>query len=123
MEVLCAPGSSGYTLESGSSYDVKFENGVARVVRLQYVTPEGYVMAVDSIYPARALDVLRYGGYQLTGEGSALAGMRSVRMENGETIRLHTQSSRGLYAVTIPMNGARQAAALVRPLQLIAGQE
>lgn len=120
VEVLCAPVSSGYVLESGSAYDVDFEGGVARIVRLQYVTPDGCVLAVDSIYPARALDTLKYGDYHLMPtEGSPVAGMRTVRMENGETVRLHAQSANGLYVVTAPMSAASRLPVLVQPLQLM----
>lgn len=123
VEVLCAPASSGYVLENGSAYDVEFAGGVARVIRLQYVTPDGFMLALDSIYPARAVDVLKYGDYRLQpSEGSPVAGMRTVRMENDETVRLHAQSAHGLYAVTAPLNAAGQLPLLVQPLQMMNAQ-
>ena len=34
--------------------------------------------------------------------GLTLAGLRSVRMENGESIRMHAQGTDALYVVTLP---------------------
>lgn len=143
VPVLCAAGSSGYTLDNGSAYDIRFEKGMARVTQLQYHTEDNITLMIYSIYPARALEVLQYvteGGmlssvnvlpearyelerklakYHLVSEGSALAGMRTVRMENGEMVRLHTQSADGLYAVIVPLEQAASLTNLIRPLQLI----
>lgn len=120
VAVLCAPGSPTLTLESGHSYDLTFENGYGRITRLIYRSQEGVQVQVDSIYPARALALMDGAGYRLSGvAGQSLAGMRSVRMENGSAIRLHAQSAEGLYAVTLPRSAEGSIAALIRPLQLL----
>lgn len=111
---------SGLDFVSGTSYDTAYENGFARRVALIYQTADGQTMTVESIYPARALTLLPKGAYHLASiAGQSLAGMASVRMEDGSTIRLHAQSETGLYCLTVPMMDSSDLAALTRSLQLM----
>lgn len=110
---------SGLTFVSGTSYDTAYENGFARRVVLTYQTYEGQTLTMESLYPARALTLLPKGAYHLASiAGQSLAGMSSVRMEDGSTIRLHAQSETGLYSLTVPMMDSSDLAALTRSLQL-----
>lgn len=119
VPVLQAMSGSGLTLTAGSSYDMAYEGGFARIVRLTYVSAAGQQMQVESIYPARALDLLGKEDYHIGSvAGQALAGMSSVRMENSSSIRLHAQSENGLYAVTVPVMDASTLAEMLRSLQL-----
>ncbi len=123
VPVLQAMSGSGLTLLSGVSCDLAYENGFARRVQLTYQTAMGQQMLVESLYPARALDLLGKGDYHMGSvAGQALAGMESVRMENGSSIRLHAQSETGLYVVTVPMMDSSDLAEAIRSLQL-AGME
>ena len=123
VPVLQAMSGSGLTLLSGVSCDLAYENGFARRVQLTYQTAKGQQMLVESLYPARALDLLGKGDYHMGSvAGQALAGMESVRMENGSSIRLHAQSETGLYVVTVPMMDSSDLAEAIRSLQL-AGME
>ena len=111
---------SGLTLVSGTSYDAAFEDGFGRIVSLQYVNDAGRKMTVESIYPARALTLMGKGNYHLAGvAGQSLAGMKSVRMENGTSIRLHAQAEEAIYAVTVPTMESAELIGFTRSLQLV----
>lgn len=114
----CAPGGT-LTLEGGVSYDLAFEEGVARVLTLRYVTAEGMPLEVTTIYPARALALLRDDSWRLTGAGPAMAGLESVRMEKDGQVRLHAQGPAGVYAVTVQAVPEETLKELLRPLQLL----
>lgn len=119
VAVLSSAGS-GLTLLSGSSCDVAFEGGFARVAELLYQAPDGTTLIATTIYPARALSLLGREDYTLSDQsGTPVAGMATVRMENASTIRLHVQGEEALYAVTAPRVDAATLSALVRSLQLL----
>lgn len=121
VPVLQAMSGSGLTFVSGVSSDLAYEGGFARRVTLTYRTPAGQDMVVESIYPARALELMGKGDYHMAAvAGQSLAGMQSVRMENGSRIRLHAQSETGLYVVTVPAMEASEMAEITRSLQLTA---
>ena len=114
---------SGLTFVSGTSYDTAFEDGFARIVAVKYMNAAGQEMTVESIYPARALSLMGKGDYRLSGvAGQSLAGMRSVRMENATSIRLHAQAEEALYVVTVPKMESSELIALTRSLQLFEGE-
>lgn len=114
---------SGLTLVSGMSYDAAFENGFGRIVSLQYQGGAGETITIESIYPARALSLMPKGDYHLTGAaGQSLAGLKSVRMENASTIRLHAQAEDAIYVVTVPKMESSELIALTRSLQLFEGE-
>ena len=119
VPMMQAMSGSGLVLLSGVSCDLAYEDGFARKVQLTYQLASGQQMLVESIYPARALDLLGKGDYHMAATaGMALAGMESVRMENAHTIRLHAQSEQGLYAVTVPVMDASDLSKALKSLQL-----
>ncbi|MBQ8556539.1 MAG: hypothetical protein IJ438_11800 [Clostridia bacterium] len=113
---------SALTLESGLCADVAFEGGLGRTVTLTYRAEEDITMTVQSIYPARAISLIGKGDYTISGlTGQSLAGLRSVRMENDSTIRLHAQGSDALYVVTVPKVESAVLRQLTASLQLYEG--
>ena len=119
---LYAVDGSGLTLTGGMSYDAAYEDGFARIMILNYTTEVNgrqVTMSVQSIYPARAMEFVQKGDYHIAHvAGQSLAGMQSVRMEDGEHIRLHAQAEEGIYVLTIPAMTADELAAVTRSLQL-----
>lgn len=119
---LYAVEGSKLTLTGGMSYDAAYEDGFARIIILNYTTQlngRQVDMSVQSIYPARALEFVQKGDYHIARvAGQALAGMQSVRMEDGEHIRLHAQGAEGIYVLTVPLMTADELAAVTRSLQL-----
>lgn len=114
---------SGLTFVSGACYDAAFEEGFGRIVSLRYVNEAGREMTVESIYPARALTLMGKKDYHLAGvAGQSLAGMKSVRMENGESIRLHAQAEDAIYVVTVPAMESAELLTFTRSLQLFEGE-
>lgn len=117
----------GLTLQSGVSSDAAYEGGFARTAILTYTAEwngQPLTLTVQSIYPARALSLIPKGDYRIAAvAGQPLAGLQSVRMENGETIRLHAQASDALYVLTVPTAVAADLAALTRSLQLFPVKE
>lgn len=102
-QVMAAMNSPAMTLQQGICEDVAFEDGLGRKVTLTYRTAEGAAVTVVSIYPARALDLVPKADYTFSSTGGlTLVGLRSVRMENGQTIRMHAQGTDALYVVTLP---------------------
>ena len=121
--VMRAVSGSGLTLVSGTSYDAAFENGFGRIVTLRYLNAAGQEMTVTSIYPARALSLMGKGDYHLSAvAGQTLAGLRSVRMENDATIRLHAQGEEAVYVVTVPNVETAELIGFTRSLQLFTGE-
>ena len=121
--VMCPLSGSGLTLVSGISYDAAFEDGFGRIVSLKYANAAGQEMTVESIYPARALSLMGRKDYHLAGvAGQTLAGLRSVRMENDSTIRLHAQAEEAVYVVTVPKMESSELIAFTRSLQLFEGE-
>lgn len=119
---LYAVDGSGLTLTGGMSYDAAYEDGFARIMILNYTTDVNgrqVAMSVQSIYPARAMEFVQKGDYHIAHvAGQSLAGMQSVRMEDGEHIRLHAQAEEGIYVLTVPAMTADELAAVTRSLQL-----
>ena len=114
---------SGLSLVSGMSYDTAFENGFGRIVSLTYVDGMGREMTVESIYPARALSLMGRKDYHLAGvAGQSLAGLKSVRMENNTSIRLHAQAEDAIYVVTVPKMESQELIGFTRSLQLFEGE-
>ena len=122
VAALYAVDGGGLTLAGGMSYDQSYEDGFARIMLLSYTAEVGgkqVQLSVQSIYPARALAFVPKGDYHIARvAGQPLAGMQSVRMEDGEHIRLHAQAEEGIYVLTVPMMTANELAAVTRSLQL-----
>ena len=122
VPVLYAQGGGALTLRSGTSQDMAYEDGFARIITLVYaaqVNGQDAEITVQSIYPARALSLIPKVDYTIAAvAGPSVAGLATVRMENARAIRLHAQSADALYAVTLPKVSSPELGALLRPLQL-----
>lgn len=122
--VMAAMNSSALFFEQGLVQDVPFEDGMGRTVTLAYRTAEGKAVLVTSIYPARALSLIEKDGYTISGTaGLPLAGLRSVRMEAADTVRMHAQGTDALYVVTLPDQSATMLRTLTSTLQLYQGEQ
>lgn len=120
--VMAAMNPAGMTFEQGLCQDVPFEGGIGRTVILSYRTAEGSEVTVMSIYPARALSLVKKGDYTLSAApGLTLATLRSVRMENGRTVRMHAQGPEALYVVTLPARPTDTLRSFTSTLQLYQG--
>ena len=98
------PTTSGWPLVVGTCYDVAFENGRGRILTLTYQASDTIQVTLTSIYPARAIALLEKGDYRISASlGATLAGLRSIRMENAESIRLHAQGEEALYVMITPL--------------------
>ena len=120
--VMAAMHSPALTFAEGLVQDVPFEGGLGRMITLTYSTADGAAVTVASIYPARALSLIAKEDYTISGTaGLPLAGLRSVRMENGRSIRMHAQGTDALYIVTQPVRSAAELRTLTSTLQLYQG--
>ncbi len=117
-QIMAAMQSPALTFQQGLCEDVPFEDGIGRRITLTYATAQGAAVTIVSIYPARALTLIPKGDYIISGTaGLSLTGLRSVRMENASTIRLHAQGEDALYVVTLPRLPASELRALTTTLQ------
>lgn len=120
--VMAAMNTTAMTFQQGLCEDVPFEDGLGRRVTLTYRTAEGAAVTVVSLYPARALALVEKADYTISGTtGLPLAGLRSVRMENAATIRMHAQGTDAIYVVTLPALSAADLRSLTSTLQLYQG--
>lgn len=114
---------SGMTFLSGESHDAAFDEGLGRIVTLRYLTAANQEITVRSIYPARALSLVEKADYVLADvAGQALAGLKSVRMENATHIRLHAQAEDAIYVLTVPKMSSSELISITRSLQLYEGE-
>lgn len=110
----------GVTFVSGRSYDQAFEGSFARRLELTYHTAEGQVILLESIYPARAFDLMTREGYALnTLTQTALAGHSAVQMDGPTGVRFHTQGEDALYIFTAPCLDTETLAELTRATALM----
>ena len=116
--VLSFMSGSGLSFVSGTSADVGLDGGFGRVATLYWQTAEGEPLMLQSIYPASALSLLDNGYHFSNVLGPTLFGMESVRMENGDTVRVHAATETGLYVITVPKDLAPKLSSLCRSLQL-----
>jgi len=101
--LLCPMYGNALVLLEGVCSDVAYEEGFARVATLTFRTETFDTLTVTSIYPARALTLMGKGDYAFSGmAGQPMATLRSVRMEDGSSIRLHAQGEEALYVFTAP---------------------
>lgn len=109
--------AAAWPLVVGTCYDVAFENGMGRILTLTYQASDTIQVTLTSIYPARAIALLGKEDYRISASlGPTLAGMRSIRMENADSIRLHAQGEEAIYVVTMPRleeNSLRSVAGLL----------
>lgn len=124
VAALYAADTSWLNLTGGTSYDLAYGSGFARVLALNYTTTTGERVEVQSIYPARALEFVKRGDYRLSNAlGQSLGGLQSVRMESGTSIRLHVQAAEGIYVLTVPAMTDEELTDITRALQLYAVPE
>ena len=118
VPVLSFMSGSGMSFVSAISADTALDGGFGRVATLYWQTTEGEPLMLQSIYPASALSLLDNGYHFSSILGPTLFGVDSVRMENGDTVRVHAATETGLYVVTVPKDLAPKLSSLCRSLQL-----
>ena len=118
--VMSFMSGSGMVFVSGESADAAWKGQFGRILTLYWQTAEGQPLILQSIYPADALELMGKGDYSFSSvSGPSLFGQTTVRMENGETVRIHLQSAgRGLYALTAPRELTDSLGELTRSIQL-----
>ena len=116
--VMSFMSGSGMTFVSATSSDVAYNGGFARIAVLYWQTSEGVPVTLRTVWPADALSLLEDGYHFMPYAGPALFGSASVRMENDETVRLHTATDQALYVVLLPRALSGQVSSLCGSLQL-----
>ena len=118
--VMSFMSGSGMTFVSGTSADAAWKGQFGRVATLYWQTVAGEPLILQSIYPAEALEIMGMGSYAFSSTaGPTLFGQASVRMENDETVRIHTQmKGRGLYVLTVPKSLGSMLSEISRSIQL-----
>ena len=116
--VMSFMSGSGMTFVSATSSDVAYGGGFARIAVLYWQTAEGVPITLRTVWPADALSLLEDGYHFMPYAGPALFGGASVRMENDETVRLHTATDQALYVVLLPRALSGQVSSLCGSLQL-----
>ena len=112
--------TDGYTLIGGGMQDVPVSGGYARTLTLTYRHSSGRELTVRSIWPAKSEEVLDAAGWHLSQiAGQSIAGMPSLRLENGNTLRLQCQGTDALYTVETDLLSGEELAAMLQPLQLV----
>ena len=116
--VMSFMSGSGMTFVSATSADLAYAGGFARIAVLYWQTAEGVPVTLRTVWPADALSLLEDGYHFMPYAGPALFGGTSVRMENDETVRLHTATDQALYVVLLPRALSGQVSSLCGSLQL-----
>ena len=116
--VMSFMSGSGMTFVSATSADLAYAGGFARIAVLYWQTAEGVPVTLRTVWPADALSLLEDGYHFMPYAGPALFGSASVRMENDETVRLHTATDQALYVVLLPRALSGQVSSLCGSLQL-----
>lgn len=116
--VMSFMSGSGMTFVSATSADLAYAGGFARIAVLYWQTAEGVPVTLRTVWPADALSLLEDGYHFMPYAGPALFGSASVRMENDETVRLHTATDQALYVVLLPRALSSQVSTLCGSLQL-----
>ena len=116
--VMSFMSGSGMTFVSGTCADAAVSGGFGRVATLYWQTAEGDPVTLRSIWPAGALSLLEGGYHFMPYAGPALFGDASVRMENDQSVRLHTATDQALYVVLLPRSLSAQTETVCRSLQL-----
>ncbi len=118
IPVMSFMSGSGMSFVSATSADAAVSGGFGRIASLYWQTADGLPLILQSIYPASGLTLLESGYHFSNTLGPTLLGQTSVRMEKGDTIRLHTETEEGLYVLLLPRSLEKQISALCRSLQL-----
>lgn len=110
---------SGMKFMGGNAADFAWQGGFGRKIHLDWEDPEGKKIQLESVYPASALEILGDGDYHFSRySGPTLFSRDSVRMENTDWIRVHTQTETGLYILYIEREDGISPADAVRSIQL-----
>ena len=119
--VMSFMSGSGMIFVSGTSADRAFQGGFGREMTLYWQTEDGQPLTLRSIYPAEALELMGKQDYRFSATaGPTLFGESTVRMENGETVRIHTQIlGKGLYVLTVSASLSDRISAISRSIQLL----
>jgi hypothetical protein len=103
----------------GQTYDVAYEGAFARICDLFYQTADGRDIALKSIYPKSAYDLVDTRAYSLSPVlGYSLLHLNAVRMDAAQTIRFHVEGDEALYFVSIPKEYLDSAPSLLKLCQL-----
>ena len=116
--VMSFMSGSGMAFVSATSADTAVSGGFGRVATLYWQTADGEPLILQSIYPAGALGLLEEGFHFSPRSGPTLFGKLSVRMENQESIRIHTDTDQALYVIRLPQSLSGRISELCRSLQL-----
>ena len=123
VPVMSFMSGSGMVFVAGVSADAALEDGFGRILTLNWQTPEGQPVILQSIYPASGLKLLEDNAFHFSRiAGPALFGSDSIRMESEDRIRLHTATDTGLYAVILPRGQADSLSVLAQSLQLFTAE-
>ncbi len=115
---------SGLSFVSGACGDAAWNGKTGRILTLLWQTGDGQTIRLQSIYPAEALDLMGKGDYTFSGTaGPTLFGRSSVRMENGNSVRVHVQAEgEGIFVMTVPRSLSGSLSALSRSIQLFTAE-
>ena len=81
---------SSLHLQRGLCTDAAYNGTTGRIVTLEYTTDDGMNVILTTICPADALSLLGKEDFVITGTASpTVAGIKSVWMQNDDSIRLH----------------------------------
>ena len=116
--VMSFMSGSGMTFVSAVSADSAVSGRFARVATLYWQTEDAQPLILQSLCPADSLSLLEDGYHFSAVAGPTLFGSRSVRMEKGSTIRIHTTTDQALYVLIVPDHLSDQITNLSRSLQL-----
>lgn len=116
--VMSFTGGSGMVFVSATSADTAYGGGFARVATLCWQTADSDPVTLQSIWPADALSLLDSSYHFMNESGPSLFGGSSLRMENDDSVRIHTATEKALYVALFPRSLSGQANDLCRFLQL-----
>ena len=116
--VMSFMSGSGMTFVSAVSSDSAVSGSFARTAVLYWQTEDGQPLILQSICPADALSLLEEGYHFSAVAGPSLFGNRSVRMEKGDTVRIHVTTDQALYVLILPKSLSDRIPDLCRSLQL-----
>ena len=123
--VMSFMSGSGMVFVSAEVRDVPWKSGYGRILTQYWQTAAGEPLILQSIYPAEGMELMGKGGYSFSGTaGPTLFGLASVRMEDGETVRVHVQAEgEGLYALTVPKPLEGSLSWIARSIQLFTAEK
>ncbi|MBR3098852.1 MAG: hypothetical protein IKH18_04710 [Clostridia bacterium] len=123
VPVMSAMSGSGLIFVSGTSADAPYHGGFGRILTLNWQTEDAQPMMLQSIYPAEAVELMGKGEYHFSNiAGPVLFSRKTVRMEDTDTIRIHTATEDGLYVLTIPRSLTESLPRLSRSIQLFTAE-